>query len=82
MGRLCVATADCGDLGSDPRKVPRLVAYLTSAEPDVAHLQEAGLHFAAAWLAGLSYRVCVGPFFRGGGGGLVTLVHARLLNGS
>ena len=41
-------------------------------------MQEAGEHFAAAWLAGLPY--CVLPPFRGGG--RVTLVHARLLGGS
>ena len=38
MGRLRVITANCGDLGSDPRKVPRFMAYLVCAEPDVAHL--------------------------------------------
>ena len=57
-----------------------LSTYLACAVPDIAHLQEAGTQFAAAWLAGLPYRVCVGPLFPGGG--LVTLVHARLLNGS
>ena len=42
MGRLRVVTANYGGLGSDPRKVPRLIAYLASAGPDIAHLQEAG----------------------------------------
>ena len=41
-------------------------------------MEEAGPHFAAAWLAGLPYSVCVAPLF----GGLVTLVHARLLGSS
>ena len=80
MGRLRVGTTNCGGLGSDLRKVPCLIAYLTCAGPDIAHLQEAGTQFAAAWLAGLPYRMCVGPLFPGGG--LVTLDHARLLNGS
>ena len=80
MGRLRVVTANCGGLGSEPRKVPRLIAYLACAGRDIAHLQEAGTEFAATWLAGLPYRVCVGPLFPGGG--LVTLVHARLLNGT
>ena len=61
MGRLRVVTANCGGLGSDPRKVPRLIAYVACAGPDIAHLQEAGIQFAAAWLAGLPYRMCVGP---------------------
>ena len=81
-GRLRVVTANCDGRGSDPRKVPRLIAILACAGPDIAHLQEAGTQFAAAWLDGLPFHVCVGPLFPGGGGGLVTLVHARLLNGS
>ena len=68
MGRLRVVTANCGGLGSDTRKVPRLIAYLSCAGPDIAHLQEAGTQFAAAWLAGLPYRVCVRSLFPGGGG--------------
>ena len=81
LGRLRIVTANCGGLGSEPRTDPRLIAYLACAEPNIAHLQEAGTQFAAAWLAGLPYRVCVGPLFPGGGG-LVTLVHARLLSRS
>ena len=69
MGRLRVVTANCGGLGSDPRKVLRLIAYLACAGSDIAHLQEAGTQFAAAWLAGLPYGVCVGPLFPGGGRG-------------
>ena len=42
MGRLRVVTAKCGGLGSDPRKVPRFIAYLACAGPDIARLQEAG----------------------------------------
>ena len=80
MGRLRVVTANSGGLGSDPRKVPRLIANVACARPDIAHLQEAGTQFPAAWVAGLPYRVCVGPLFPRGG--LVTLVQARLLNGS
>ena len=80
MSRLCVVIAHCSGLGLDPRKVPLLIAYLAYAEHDVAHLQEAGLQFAASWLARLPYRVCVGPIFRGGGG--VTLVHTHLLSWS
>ena len=80
VGTLGVITANCGGLGEDHRKVPRLIAYLACAEPDIARLQEAGTHFAAAWLAGLPYRACVGPLFQGGG--LVTRMHTRLLNGS
>ena len=38
VGRLRGATANSGGLGSDPRKVPRLIAYLACAEPDDAHL--------------------------------------------
>ena len=75
-----MVTANFGGLASDPRKVPRLIAYPACAEPDIAHLQEAGTHFAAAWLAGLPYRVYVGPLFPRGG--LVTVVHARVPSGS
>ena len=79
---LRVIMANCGGLsmGLDPRKVLRLITYLACAEPDVTRLIEAGPHFAAARLAGLLHRVCVGALFPGRG--LVTLVHARLLNGS
>ena len=69
VGGLHIVTANCGGLGSDPWKVPRLIAYLACAEPDVAHLHQAVLHFAAAWLAGLWYRVCVGAPLPGEGGG-------------
>ena len=69
-------------LASDPLKVPRLIAQLGCAEPDIARLQEVGTQFSAAWLASVKYRVCVGPLFPGEGGGLVTLLHAGLLNGS
>ena len=48
MARLGVVTANCGGLGSDPRNVPCLIAYLACAGPDIAHLQEAGTQFAAA----------------------------------
>ena len=81
-GRLRVVTANWGDLGSDPRKVPCLITYLACAEPDVAQLQQASPRFAAAWLGGVQHRVCVGPLFPRGGGGLVTVVPARLLNRS
>ena len=64
VGRLRIITTNCGGLGLDPRKLPRLIAYLACAEPGVAHLQEASPHFAAAWLAGLPYRVCVRPLQR------------------
>ena len=63
-----------------PGKVTRLIAYLACAGPNIAHLQEGGTPFAAAGLAGLPYRVCVGPLFRERGS--VTLVHAHLSNGS
>ena len=61
VGRLRVVRANCGGLGPDTQKVPRLIAYLAYAEPDVAHLREAGPHFAAVWLAGLPYLVCGAP---------------------
>ena len=80
VGRLCVVTANCGGQGSDPRKVPRLIADQVCADPDVAHVQEAGLHFAAVCLAGVPCCVCVAPLFPGGA--LVTLLHACLLGGS
>ena len=67
VGQLLVVAANCGGLGSDPGKVPRLIAYLACAEPDIAHLQEAGTQFAAACMAGLPYRVCVWPLIPGGG---------------
>ena len=59
LSSLHIITGNCGGLGADPRKVPRLIAFLACADPDIAHLQEAVPHFAAAWLAGLSYRACV-----------------------
>ena len=65
MGRLLVVTSNCRRLRSERLRVPHLIAYLGCAEPDIAHLQEAGTQFAAAWLAGLKYRVCVGPLFPG-----------------
>ena len=77
---LRVVTANCGGLGAQPRILPRVIAYLARAELDAAHLQEATMHFAAACLAGLPYRVCVGPPFPKGG--LVTLVHLHPLNRS
>ena len=51
MERLRVTTANCGGLGTDPRKVPRLIAHPVCAEPDVVHLQELGPAFTPAWLA-------------------------------
>ena len=51
---------------SDPRKAPHFIAYLAFGEPNVTRLQEAGPHFAAAWLTSLPCRVCVGPLLLGG----------------
>ena len=60
--------------GPAPRRLPRLCG--------ARHRPPArGTQFAAAWLAGLPYRVRGAPL-PGGGGGLVTLVHACPLSGS
>ena len=73
MKRLLVTTAGCGGLDSDPRKVPRLIAYLVYTEPDIVHLRELGPTFMLAWLCGLLYAMKVGPLFAGGG--LAALLH-------
>ena len=52
MEHLRVTTINYGGLGTDPRKMPWLIAYLVCAELDIIHPQELGPTFTPAWLRG------------------------------
>lgn len=70
---LRVLSANCGGAAS---KLPRLVALLLHADPDIACLQEAGA-ITTDMLRGLPYRSVHSTPIRGGG--LITLIHHRRL---
>jgi endonuclease/exonuclease/phosphatase family metal-dependent hydrolase len=72
-GSLRLLSINCGGAGS---KLDRLIALLLYSEPDIVCLQEVGT-LPAGSLAGLPYRISLGPTVLGGG--LATLIHHRAM---
>ena len=80
MECLWVITVICGRLGTDPHQVPRLIAYLACAEPDVVHLEELDPMCTPAWLPGHPYTVKDGPLLAMGG--RTDMLHQRVVSGA
>ena len=80
MGRLRVVTANCGGLGSDPRPVPSSSHTWRVRGPRSPTCRRRALSWPQRGWPACRTACAWGPSSQGGGA--VTLVHARLLNGT